>query len=96
MPFFSYDIPHTCGPDPADCALFEFSKKITAWGGTIVPIDSGNVGQKSATLLNQYRKKSMLFRTKNVLVPLGDDFTYPAASYADPMFVNHQKLQDRI
>ncbi|XP_035246262.1 alpha-mannosidase 2 isoform X2 [Anguilla anguilla] len=99
MPFYSYDVPHTCGPDPKICCQFDFKRlpggRISCpWRVPPQAITDANVQQRAHLLLDQYRKKSSLFRTKVVLAPLGDDFRYTEALEWDQQFQNYQKLFD--
>lgn len=99
MPFYSYDIPHTCGPDPKICCQFDF-KRLPGhglhcpWKIPPQPINDINVAQRAELLLDQYRKKSMLYKTNVVLIPLGDDFRYSHLTEWDVQYQNYQKLFD--
>lgn len=123
MPFYSYDVPHTCGPDPKICCQFDFRRLryraryfqfvLSKWKlffcfhstagqspihcpWKIPPsvITNANVQRRAQLLLDQYRKKSSLYKTNVLLVQLGDDFRYDTAAEFDQQFVNYQKLFD--
>ncbi|RXN17537.1 alpha-mannosidase 2 [Labeo rohita] len=99
MPFYSYDVPHTCGPDPKICCQFDFKRlpggRISCpWRIPPQAITDNNIQERAQTLLDQYRKKSKLFRTNVLLAPLGDDFRYTEALEWDQQFENYQKLFD--
>jgi hypothetical protein len=45
---------------------------VTLWGDHVVPITPQNIEKKAEILVDQYKKKAVLFQTgDNVLVPLG-------------------------
>jgi alpha-mannosidase II len=97
MPFYSYDIPHTCGPDPKICCQFDFRRLrgggiSCPWKVPPEPISDGNVAQRAEMLLDQYRKKSQLFKTNVLLVPLGDDFRYDREDEVIKQYTNYEKL----
>ncbi|KAF7802896.1 alpha-mannosidase 2-like [Senna tora] len=102
MPFYSYDIPHTCGPEPAICCQFDFARmqgsvyELCPWGQHPEEITQNNVQERALMLLDQYRKKSTLYRTNTLLVPLGDDFRYVSTNEAEAQFKNYQLLFDYI
>lgn len=102
MPFYSYDIPHTCGPEPAVCCQFDFARKhaffyeLCPWGEHPVETTQENVKERALKLLDQYKKKSTLYRTNTLLIPLGDDFRYVSIDEAEAQFRNYQTLFDFI
>ncbi|KAG1327050.1 alpha-mannosidase 2 [Cocos nucifera] len=102
MPFYSYDIPHTCGPEPAICCQFDFARMhgfrygFCPWRFNPIETNPSNVQKRATTLLDQYRKKSTLYRTNTLLVPLGDDFRYVSMDEAEVQFRNYQMLFDFI
>ncbi|KAG5876752.1 hypothetical protein JTB14_033084 [Gonioctena quinquepunctata] len=99
MPFYSYDIPHTCGPDPKICCQFDFKRLPNhglhcPWKVSPQVITDKNVANRVQLLLDQYRKKSKLFKTSVILAPLGDDFRYDHPTEWDVQYNNYQKLFD--
>ncbi|XP_066372837.1 alpha-mannosidase 2 isoform X1 [Miscanthus floridulus] len=102
MPFYSYDIPHTCGPEPAICCQFDFARmrgfsyESCPWRFDPVETNPDNVQERATKLLDQYRKKSTLYRTNTLLIPLGDDFRYVSMEEAEVQFRNYEKLFDYI
>ncbi|KAL5974268.1 Alpha-mannosidase 2x [Asimina triloba] len=102
MPFYSYDVPHTCGPEPAICCEFDFARMHSfvygscPWGQHPIETTPSNVQERALKLLDQYRKKSTLYRTNTLLVPLGDDFRYVSTEEAEAQFRNYQMLFDYI
>lgn len=102
MPFYSYDVPHTCGPEPAICCQFDFGRMpgfgygACPWGYNPVETTSVNVQERALKLLDQYKKKSTLYKTNTLLVPLGDDFRYTTVEEAEAQYRNYQTLFDYI
>ncbi|MFS8011185.1 putative glycosidase [Helianthus anomalus] len=102
MPFYSYDIPHTCGPEPAVCCQFDFARMYgfmyerCPWGQHPEETTQENVKERALKLLDQYKKKSTLYRTNTLLIPLGDDFRYISIDEAEAQFRNYQMLFDYI
>lgn len=96
MPFYSYDVPHTCGPDPKICCQFDFErlsgKYSCPWRVPPKAITPQNVAERAQTLLDQYRKKAELYKSNVLLIPLGDDFRYDSVQAADNQFQNYERL----
>lgn len=101
MPFYSYDVPHTCGPDPKVCCQFDF-KRLPGYGLTCPwripprPIDDSNVHKRADLIVDQWKKKATLYKTRTVLIPLGDDFRYSQNTEWEAQRKNFDKLFEFI
>ncbi|KAI6186000.1 Glycoside hydrolase and Glycosyl hydrolases 38 domain containing protein [Aphelenchoides besseyi] len=97
FPFYSYDIPHTCGPDPAICCTFDFKRLNSIgcpWRKAPQRINDRNVAVKAEVLADQYRKKAQLYKMNTLLVPLGDDFRYDTDVEWEDQYTNYKQLFD--
>lgn len=101
MPFYSYDVPHTCGPDPKICCQFDFARMSPGryncpWRVPPQAITEANVADRAAMLIDQYKKKASLYRSNALFIPLGDDFRYDQAEECERQFSNYQKIFDYL
>ena len=51
---------------------------------------------RAELIVDQWRKKSMLYKSRSVLIPLGDDFRYTQSTEWEAQRVNYDKLFDYI
>ena len=104
MPFYSYDIPHTCGPDPSVCCQFDFARiqgttsfvGDCPWHKQPQKINDRNVAERALLLLDQYRQKANLYRSNVVIAPLGDDFRYRTLEEANAQYENYSRIFEYI
>ena len=99
-------ISDSCGPDPAVCCQFDFARLRDAphstngahcpWHKQPVKIHARNVESRAMLLLDQYQKKSALYKSNVVIAPLGDDFRYETVIEADLQFENYQRIFDYL
>lgn len=99
LPFLSYAIAHSCGPNTHVCCQFDFYQKKCYYGKKSIrseEINESNVKAKAWLLWEQFQKKSELFRENVLLVPHGDDFRYSDAREWEKQFLNLEKLMAYI
>ncbi|KAL8619582.1 hypothetical protein ACOMHN_019638 [Nucella lapillus] len=95
MPFLSYSIVYSCGPDPHVCCQFDFGQSSCALVNKIdkaAPVTDENINKLSWALWEQFQKKAQLYGSNVILVPHGDDSRYSAVSEWDKQLGNLEKL----
>lgn len=98
LPFYSYDIQHTCGPDPKVCAKYDFTKigKQTLWGDTVAAVNAENMREVAEDLADQYKKQAALFRNNHILVLLGGSSLYETSASIETQLTSYQSIFDYI
>lgn len=86
MPYITYDLHETCGPNKFVCIKFDSMGYLSSFN----PL---NVSNK---LYEQYRLKSSLFPHDTILVPLGGDFRYVSEVEWDQQYANYHKLMQHM
>lgn len=66
------------------------------WKVPPVPITDENVAKRAEMIVDQWRKKSVLYKTRSVLIPLGDDFRYTQSVEWETQRSNYEKLFEYI
>ena len=98
MPFYSYDAPHSCGPEPEVCCQFDFArlpgqKYSCPWRIPPKPINQGNVAARAQMLVDQYKKKAQLYQTHNVGEPeLSCTLAFRDGAYVWPTVIDSRAL----
>lgn len=98
LPFYSYNAPYTCGPDPSVCSKYDFTKigKQTMWGDTVKAVNTENIGEFAENLVDQYKKQALLSRNNHILVLLGGNSYYESLSSIDAQLTSYQSIFDYI
>lgn len=97
-PFDSFDIIHSCGPNPSVCSAYDFTSigKRTTLGNVVDPIKSQNIDSLASGIADQYMKQAMLFRTNHIPVFIGGTSYYESEKDLNLQFDSYQKLFNYI
>ncbi|PVD26177.1 hypothetical protein C0Q70_13846 [Pomacea canaliculata] len=95
MPFLTYAVLYSCGPDPHICCQFDFYKDKCFRGSKVIksePVTDNNIKKLAWALWEQYQKKAQLYNSNVLLVPHGDDFRYDTMQEWDKQLGNMEKI----
>uniref|UniRef100_A0A0K0FV29 Alpha-mannosidase n=1 Tax=Strongyloides venezuelensis TaxID=75913 RepID=A0A0K0FV29_STRVS len=90
FPFGSYTSSETCGPDKNKCNKIDFSKVSNKISNDYI------LGENIKIVVDQFRKKSLLFRGSNIFVPIGTDFSYSKKEEWGNVYDNYKMIIEKI
>uniref|UniRef100_A0A0N5CCI8 Alpha-mannosidase n=1 Tax=Strongyloides papillosus TaxID=174720 RepID=A0A0N5CCI8_STREA len=92
FPYTGYTTRETCGPDMGICEMFDFREPYAS----VMETDKKTLKNAARDIVDQFRKKALIFRGSNIFVPLGSDFSFSQKYEWKNVYENYKLIINEI